>query len=271
MGKLRAPSLAFACSAAASLSTHSHLCAASAGCPKRRPQPSHLRQRRCPFHCLHLGVVVEGVVGGGRLAVTSEALVDVSHPPLRSSLRSLRPAMSDSQDPPSTTPLSPSHPSAVPPSGSSPLSPTSSATRPLLADAKADSNGRADYADGGRGGDRSDSRDRDADSRRRSDAAPVSSTSASVDGAAASSGGVRVAFRKSARKVYVGNLPSTASEKDILDLFASAPLPCPLPAQVDMKAGYAFVVSAAERRHRQPSKTATADTRRAVQRTGRRV
>ena len=55
--------------------------------------------------------------------------------------------------------------------------------------------------------------------------------------------GGRVAFRKSARKVYVGNLPSSASEKDVIDLFASSSVPCALPAQVDMKTGYAFVVS----------------------------
>ena len=92
---------------------------------------------------------------------------------------------------------------------------------------------------GGGGGDSGDgSRDRDS---RRSDNGPTSREGGSS--ATLSSLGPRVSHRQSARKIYVGNLPAAATEKDVMDLFAQSPVPCALPAQIDMKAGYAFVVS----------------------------
>lgn len=42
-------------------------------------------------------------------------------------------------------------------------------------------------------------------------------------------------------KLYVGNLPHGANEKDIESLFMNSPVPCAPPTRIDMKNGYAFV------------------------------
>ena len=67
--------------------------------------------------------------------------------------------------------------------------------------------------------------------------------SASQSSASSYGGGRGGGYRQSARKVYVGNLPPGATQQDVMDLFARSPVPCALPSQVDMKLGYAFVVS----------------------------
>ena len=120
-------------------------------------------------------------------------------------------------------------------SGITPLSPTSR-------DAAKENGNGGEYGTGSGERDppaeRERSRSPERDERRADSAsdAPASSGATSA----------RVSHRKSARKVYVGNLAATATEKDVMDLFAHSAVPCALPAQVDMKQGYAFVVSSAD-------------------------
>ena len=136
-------------------------------------------------------------------------------------------------------------PSAAAPSSGTDLSPTKPQS----------SNGHDAYDDGERARDRERDRDRDRDYRDEPPAADASSSSSSRTRPPASSsgaphsrgggggGGGGGGYRQSARKLYVGNLPPGATQQDVMDLFARSPVPCALPSQVDMKLGYAFVVS----------------------------
>ena len=108
------------------------------------------------------------------------------------------------------------------------------------------SNGHDAYDDGERARDRERDRDRDYRDEQAPDASSSSSardrpSASSSSGSSYSRGGG--GYRQSARKLYVGNLPPGASQQDVMDLFARSPVPCALPSQVDMKLGYAFVVS----------------------------
>ena len=120
-------------------------------------------------------------------------------------------------------------------------------------------NGHDSYDDGERGRDRDRDRDRDyRDEQQSADAASSPSSGrdrsaaaaagSSLSSSSSSSGGLysgsaRGGYRVSARKLYVGNLPPGATQQEVMDLFARSPVPCALPSQVDMKLGYAFVVS----------------------------
>jgi len=75
-----------------------------------------------------------------------------------------------------------------------------------------------------------------------SSSAPSSmpSSSSSYGGGGGGGGGSRLP--NLAHKVYVGNLPPSATERDIEDMFRNAPQPCAQPARIDLKPqGYAFV------------------------------
>ena len=105
------------------------------------------------------------------------------------------------------------------------------------------------YDDNGeRARDRSDRNDRDRsdyrdDQQTANDAAPSSASARDRPAPApVSSSSGRGGYRQSARKLYVGQLPPSATQQDVMDLFARSPVPCALPSQVDMKPGYAFVV-----------------------------
>ena len=126
------------------------------------------------------------------------------------------------------TPLSPPLTSSKPDGDSSaaPLSPPSRNAAAASSHANDTAAPSSSAANGNHRDERSRSRERE-----RSDAAASSSLSS------------RVSHRRSARKLYVGNLAATATEADIVDMFAKSPIPCALPSQVDMKTGYAFVVS----------------------------
>ena len=132
-----------------------------------------------------------------------------------------------------------------PPATSGITSPTTSSRDPT-----GDSSKPSDYDSRANGNGGNELREGERDGRR-----TEGGSSRDGGGSSTSSLGPRVSHRQSARKVYVGNLPAAASEKDVMDLFANSPVPCALPAQIDMKAGYAFVVSRRASRRRLAAST----------------